>query len=193
MENLFQYIIYGILIYYFFFGGKKKKPPVESGDFGNSDSKFPREEGSFETDTASTGTYGKSSESDILGEVEKILGLPPSRTGRAEDPVEKPTAKEPAYRSTPLPNVKKQKDFAIRKEVISDPIKRYSHDEKVQSRYEKSFPAFNYDEHVTRQEDTTSNEFVNTFRNKLKSSSNIREMFIFAEIITRPKYPRPRR
>lgn len=194
MENLIQYIIYGILIYYFFFGGKKKKPPVESEDYNNQNTNFPKDEDSYPADTGRTSsTYGDSANADILGEVEKILGLPSSRTGRAEVPAEKPTVKEPSYKSTPLPNVKRQTDFTIRREEVSDPVKRKSHAEKVVSRYARELPAFDYEGHKTRLDDATSNEFVNAFRKRLKDNSTIREMFIFSEIINRPKYPRQRR
>lgn len=116
MDDIIQYLIYGLLFYYFFLGGKKKKPvekrPEEQG-LPRQQTSSQDEEIEYSTEPVSTQQTGSD---DLLKEVEKILGLPPrpETTTRAEIPEVRRRIPDPEVQ--PAPKIYRQEDFSIRKQ-----------------------------------------------------------------------------
>ncbi|GMU84944.1 MAG: hypothetical protein AMXMBFR48_01860 [Ignavibacteriales bacterium] len=186
MDDIIQYLIYGLIFYYFFLGGKKKKPadkrPEEQGlprrQTSNSDQEI--EYRSEPVPSSQTGS------DDILKEVEKILGLPPRpETTRGEIPEIRKKPAEPLIK--PPAKVFRQEDFVIRKEQVIDPVKAASHRENDPSApFVHKILTYDYDVLPNRGETGVPFHFAKDLRENLKKKKNLQEMFIFSEIINRP-------
>ncbi|MBV6513472.1 MAG: hypothetical protein HRU80_11060 [Ignavibacteriales bacterium] len=187
MDDIIQYLIYGLLFYYFFLGGKKKKPvekrPEEQG-LPRQQTSSQDEEIEYSTEPVSTQQTGSD---DLLKEVEKILGLPPrpETTTRAEIPEVRRRIPDPEVQ--PAPKIYRQEDFSIRKQKITDPVKASSHAEFYgNSEFHRKIIAFDYDKIPNRSETGVHHDFAKDLRDNLKKKKNLQEMFIFSEIINRP-------
>lgn len=186
MDDIIQYLIYGLIFYYFFLGGKKKKPAEKSPEpqgLPRQQSSRADQEIEYHTEPVAQSQTGSD---DLLKEVEKILGLPQRPdTTRAELPEIRQKPAQPAMK--PPAKVFRQEDFAIRKEQITDPFKAASHLENDPSApFVHKILTYDYDVLPNRGETGVPFHFAKDLRENLKKKKNLQEMFIFSEIINRP-------
>ncbi|MCC6548629.1 MAG: hypothetical protein IT279_01035 [Ignavibacteriaceae bacterium] len=186
MDDIIQYLIYGLIFYYFFLGGKKKKPAEKKPEPQN----YPREQTSHTDQNIEYHTEPVSSQQpgsdDLLKEVEKILGLPPRpETTRAEMPEMRRKSAEPVIR--PPAKVYRQEDFASKISKIPTRAKaddNYENDPSMP--FVHKILTYDYDVIPSRGGTGVPFNFAKDLRENLKKKKNLQEMFIFSEIINRP-------